>query len=101
MVSLSPLGHGGLLSSRVREAEAPRHSTWMLAKIAPFCRFASPPVPLFLLGNDRMVDTKSSPMLALLEFLGCVARFLLNQSMQILFHERSAHLVPSETAAGG
>jgi hypothetical protein len=61
MVSLSPLSYSGLLSSRVREAEAPRHSTWTSAEIVPFCRLASPPVPLSLLGNDRMVDTKSSP----------------------------------------
>jgi hypothetical protein len=101
MVSLSPLGHGGVLSSRVRETEAPCRPTWTSAEIAPFCRLASPPVPLSLPDDDRTVDTKNSSHARVSEMSGDVVRFLLNQSMQILFHRCSVHLPPSETAAAG
>jgi hypothetical protein len=61
MVTLSPLGHDGLPSSRVRETGAPRCSTWTSAEIAPFCSLVFPPVPLSLPGIGRAVDTKRSP----------------------------------------
>jgi len=102
MVALSPLGYDGLPSLGVREAEAPRCSTWTSAEIVPFCSLIFPPVPFSLPGIGRAVDTKSSPpTLALLECLGGVAQLLLNQSMQTVFHECSAHLVQSETVTGG
>jgi hypothetical protein len=96
------MGFPARVSSRVREVRAPRCSTWTSAEIAPFCSLVFPPVLLSLPGIGRAVDTKiSPPTLALLECLGGVAQFLLNQSMKIVFHEYSAHLVQLETAAGG
>ena len=64
-------------------------------------RLVSLPVPLSPPSNDGRRTQRVPPTLALLECLRCMAQFLLNQLVRILFYARSAHLVPSDRLALG